>query len=30
VLGQWVADGRDQNTTCPGATAHLERWFHQY
>jgi hypothetical protein len=30
VLGQWVQDGRDMNTTCPGATAHLERWFHQY
>ncbi len=30
VLGQWVADQRDQNTTCPGATTQLARWFHQY
>jgi hypothetical protein len=30
VLGQWVADERDVNTTCPGATAQLGRWFHQY
>lgn len=30
VLGQWVQDGRDMNTTCPGATAQLGRYFHQY
>jgi hypothetical protein len=30
VLGQWVDSGRDRNTTCPGATAQLGRWFHQY
>jgi hypothetical protein len=30
VLGQWVSDGRDLNTTCPGATAQLGRFFHQY
>ena len=30
ILGQWVADSRDFNTTCPGATAQLGRYFHQY
>ena len=30
VLGQWVENQRDRNTTCPGATAQLSRWFHQY
>ncbi len=30
VLGQWVDSGRDRNVTCPGATAQLARWFHQY
>jgi hypothetical protein len=30
VLGQWVSGGRDLNTTCPGATAQLGRFFHQY
>jgi hypothetical protein len=25
VLGQWVADGRDRDVTCPGAD--LRRWF---
>lgn len=30
VLGQWVSDGRDVDTTCPGATAQLGQWFHQY
>lgn len=30
VLGQWVADQRDHNVTCPGAAAELGRWFHQY
>ena len=30
VLGQWVADSRDQNVTCPGISADLGAWFHQY
>lgn len=30
VLGQWVQDGRDMNVTCPGASAEMSRWFHQY
>jgi hypothetical protein len=30
VLGQWVEAGRDMNITCPGASADLARWFHQY
>jgi hypothetical protein len=30
VLGQWVADRRDHNVTCPGIAADLGRWFHQY
>ncbi len=30
VLGQWVEDSRDQNVTCPGISADLGRWFHQY
>ena len=30
VLGQWVESGRDQNVTCPGASAQMLRWFHQY
>jgi hypothetical protein len=30
VLGQWVEAGRDMNITCPGTTAELARWFHQY
>ena len=30
VLGQWVEDGRDRNLTCPGVSADLGRWFHQY
>ncbi len=30
VLGQWVEDGRDQNVTCPGTSAEMGRWFHQY
>jgi hypothetical protein len=30
VLGQWVEDGRDKNVTCPGASAQMLRWFHQY
>ncbi|MFW6775128.1 hypothetical protein ACOACO_12635 [Nocardioides sp. CPCC 205120] len=30
VLGQWVADERDQNVTCPGVASELRRWFHQY
>jgi hypothetical protein len=30
VMGQWVADRRDHNVTCPGVSADLGRWFHQY
>lgn len=30
LLGQWVEDGRDRNVTCPGVSATLEQWFHQY
>jgi hypothetical protein len=30
VLGQWVEAGRDLNLTCPGISANLGRWFHQY
>jgi hypothetical protein len=30
VLGQWVEAGRDMNVTCPGTSADLSRWFHQY
>jgi hypothetical protein len=30
VLGQWVAQQRDQNVTCPGISADLGRWFQQY
>jgi len=30
ILGQWVEDGRDQNITCPGTSAEMSRWFHQY
>lgn len=30
VLGQWVEAGRDMNITCPGTSADLSRWFHQY
>jgi hypothetical protein len=30
VLGQWVEAGRDMNVTCPGASAQMLRWFHQY
>lgn len=29
VLGQWVADERDQDLTCPGTSAELARWFAQ-
>lgn len=30
ILGQWVEDGRDRDITCPGVSASLGRWFHQY
>ncbi len=30
VLGQWVEAGRDMNVTCPGTSAQMLRWFHQY
>ena len=30
VLGQWVEAGRDMNITCPGTSATMGRWFHQY
>jgi hypothetical protein len=30
VLSQWLQDGRDRNVTCPGTSAEMTRWFHQY
>lgn len=30
VMGQWVADRRDHNITCPGIAVDLGRWFHSY
>ena len=30
ILGQWVADNRDHNVTCPGVALDLGLWFHQY
>ena len=30
VLSQWVQDNRDLNVTCPGTSAEMTRWFHQY
>lgn len=30
ILGQWVQDGRDMSVTCPGTSAQMTRWFHQY
>jgi len=30
VLSQWLQDGRDLNVTCPGTSAEMTRWFHQY
>jgi hypothetical protein len=30
ILGQWLADGRDMNLTCPGAVTDPADWFHQY
>jgi hypothetical protein len=30
VLAQWVELRRDRNITCPGISADLLRWFHQY
>ena len=30
ILGQWVADNRDHNVTCPGIALDLGLWFHQY
>lgn len=30
ALSQWVESGRDLNVTCPGASAFLFGWFHQY
>lgn len=30
VIGQWVADSRDLNITCPGTEREMFRWFHQY
>lgn len=30
VIGQWVADNRDLNVTCPGAAKQMFRWFAQY
>ena len=30
VISQWVGAGRDLNITCPGTSAQMHRWFHQY
>ncbi|UDY24815.1 hypothetical protein [Nocardioides sp. Kera G14] len=30
VLTQWVEDGRDVDVTCPGESAYLPLWFHQF
>ncbi|MFT4262490.1 MAG: hypothetical protein QM572_03845 [Nocardioides sp.] len=30
VLTQWVQSGRDRDVTCPGESANLSRWFHQF
>jgi hypothetical protein len=30
VLGQWVEGDRDRDVTCPGQSAYLSLWFHQY
>lgn len=30
VLAQWVADSRDLDVTCPGTSAEMYRWFHQF
>jgi hypothetical protein len=30
VLAQWVQDSRDLDVTCPGTSAELYKWFHQY
>lgn len=30
ILGQWVADNRDHNVTCPGVALDLGLWFHQH
>ena len=30
ILGQWVADNRDHNVTCPDVALDLGVWFHQY
>ena len=30
VLSQWVQDNRDLNVTCPGTSAEMTRYFHQY
>lgn len=30
VLSQWVESGRDRDVTCPGTSAQLSAWFHQY
>lgn len=29
ILGQWVADNRDHDVTCPGVALDLGLWFHQ-
>jgi len=30
VLSQWLEARRDRNVTCPGTSAALGQWFHQY
>lgn len=30
VMGQWLADSRDHNITCPGQELDLAEWFHRF
>jgi hypothetical protein len=30
VISQWVESGRDRNITCPGRSAEMGFWFHDY
>lgn len=30
VFGQWVADHRDHNISCPGVRLDRDRWFHKF
>ena len=30
IIGQWYTQVRDFDVTCPGTSAEMDRWFHQY